>query len=572
MGVCIDKLPHSCGTTDGLQVFADSETSKVNGFCFACKSFIANPYGEPKSVDDIDLPDPKTPEQIEEELLEVTSYPSVDVRSRKLRGKFLEEFGIKTSLSEKDGRTPTGMYFPVTKDSEVTGYYVKTLSKPSYQWSIGEVKGGEPIGWTRAKKSGAYRLIITEGREDAVAAEAIFSMYGDEKYHPAIISLPNGVNSVSSSLTPLVEEINRLFKEVVLVYDQDKAGEEAIADTMLLFPKALSVTLPSKDVNDCLLDGVGKTAYKAMSFQASKPKNTRIIIASDEMHEAARKPTPYGELTWPYASMNKFLRNIRYGETIYVGAGVKMGKSELLNDIAGHFIKHHNVPVFMAKPEEGNQKTYKLMCNKMVGKVFHDPDVKFDLDAYDKAGAMLSGKLMMVNLYQHLGWESLKKDIIMAASLGAKAIFIDPITNLINGINSAEANTKLQEIAQELAAMALDLNVVIFIFCHLKAPEGNISRDAREKKYEKGQYTQLGNCPHEFGGDVLSSQFSGSRAMMRSCNLMLGLEGNKDPVLEKEVRNIRWLSILEDREFGNSERVPLYWNDKTTLFQEASSE
>ena len=567
-GVCVDKIPHSCGTTDGLQVYADSESGNVNGYCFSCKKFVPNPYGEPKKIEDIDLPKAKTPEEIAAEIDEVQYYPSKDVKSRKLRGKFFAEFGAKTSLSEQDGTTPTAMYFPITKKSQTTGYYVKTLSKPSYQWSIGEVKGGEPFGWREAKVSGAYKLIITEGREDAIATKAIFSMHGDEKYTPAVISLPNGTNSVQTSLSQISEEALRLFKEIVIVFDNDKSGQDAVSDAMLLFPKALSVILPENDPNDCLIKGVGKVAFKAMAFQAAAPKNTRIIIATQEMHIAAREPTPYGELTWPYPMMNKLLRNIRYGETIYVGAGVKMGKSELLNDIAGHLIKYHKVPVFMAKPEEANKKTYKLMCNKMVGKVFHDPDVPFDEKSFDEAGAMLQDKLMMINLYQHMGWDSLKKDIVYAAGMGAKVVFIDPVTNLTNGMNSGDANVKLQEIAQELASMALDLDIVIFIFCHLKAPEGNLSKDQRQKKYDKGEYTQLGSCPHEFGGDVISAQFAGSRSMMRSCNLMIGLEGNKDPNLETEIRNQRWLNILEDSEFGNSARVPLYWNSKTTLFKQ----
>ena len=56
--------------------------------------------------------------------------------------------------------------------------------------------------------------------------------------------------------------------------------------------------------------------------------------------------------------------------------------------------------------------------------------------------------------------------------------------------------------------------------------------------------------------------------MMRSCNLMIGLEGNKDPDLPEEVRNLRQLTILEDREFGNAESTTVYWNRNTTLFKE----
>lgn len=226
-----------------------------------------------------------------------------------------------------------------------------------------------------------------------------------------------------------------------------------------------------------------------------------------------------------------------------------MGKSELVNALAAHFIKEHGWKVFMAKPEEANNKTYKLLAGKIVGKIFHDPKVEFDYEEYDRAGEIIKDKVAMVNLYQHLGWESLKTDIREAANNGCKAIFVDPITNLTNGMNSADANTKLQEIAQELASMALDLNVVILIFCHLKSPDGGPD--------------------HEHGGAVLSSQFAGSRAMMRSCNLMIGLEGDKSPDLPKEEKNMRHLVLLEDREFGNTGRFSLYWDERTSLFNEA---
>ena len=227
---------------------------------------------------------------------------------------------------------------------------------------------------------------------------------------------------------------------------------------------------------------------------------------------------------------------------------MKMGKSEIVNSIATHLMVEHGLKIFLAKPEEANKKTYKMILGKVAGKVFHDPTVEFDYDAYDKAAELIKGKLCMLSLYQHLGWESLRADIMVAAAAGCKAVFIDPITNLTNGTSSGETNTVLQEIAQELAAMAKDLDIVVFIFCHLKAP--------------------LAGDSHERGGKVFSSQFSGSRAMMRSCNYMLGVEGNKDPDLDEDQRNMRKLIILEDREFGASGYVNLYWDKMTSLFNE----
>jgi twinkle protein len=265
------------------------------------------------------------------------------------------------------------------------------------------------------------------------------------------------------------------------------------------------------------------------------------------LHEAGKEPAVYGA-SWPWKHITEATRGIRLGETIYIGAGQKQGKSEVVNTLAAHFIREHGWKVFLCKPEEANKKTYKLVAGKLAGKFFHDPTKPFDEAAYDKAGREIGDNLMMLDLYQHVDFATLKGDIRQAVLEGCKAIIIDPITNFTNGMDAASANTKLQEIAQELAAMALDLNVVIFIFCHLRNPDSGL--------------------PHERGGEVLSSQFAGSRAMARSCNLMLGLEGNRDPNLSPEERNVRTLVLLEDREFGQTGRYGLYWDASTGLFNE----
>jgi twinkle protein len=188
------------------------------------------------------------------------------------------------------------------------------------------------------------------------------------------------------------------------------------------------------------------------------------------------------------------------------------------------------------------------VCSQTVGKIFHDPDVPFDFEAYDLASKTVGDNLFLLNLYQHLDWVSLRADIMAAVGQGAKAVFIDPITNLTNGIASGEANVALQEIAQELAALALDMQLIIWIFCHLKSPESGDS--------------------HERGGKVLSHQFAGSRAMMRSCHMMVGLEGNKDPNLPVLIRNQRKLVVLEDREFGASGIIPVMYDSNTGLYNE----
>ena len=570
MGQCLIKTAHSCGTRNGLQVY-EQEDGSLDGYCWSCNKYVANPLGVGKTVDDIPKAQrlTKSREEIQQELAEIGECGVVDLQDRRLRAGPLEYYGIKVGYDQADGATLKFLYFPYTNDDALQAYKVKLIEGKKF-WSVGDQSEVDLFGWEQAKASGARRLIIVEGELDAVALKVIFDGYEKAEYKdtiPAICSLPHGAGSAHKDISRLAPKIKKFFKEVSFCFDGDEPGQKATEECLKIFPGATTITLPCKDANDCILQGKGKAAYKAAKWNVWVPKNTRLVFG-EGLHEAAREVAQYGELTWPWDHINRKTRGIRYGETIYVGAGVKMGKSELLNELGAHFITNHGVKVFMAKPEEANKKTYKLMAGKVVGKVFHDPDREFDFEAYDKAGEVLKGKLAMVNLYQHLGWDSLKADIYAAASWGAKVIFIDPITNLTNGMDAALANIKLQEIAQELAAMALDLNLVVFIFVHLKAPEGNISKDARLKMYENGRYIGLGNCPHELGGDVSSNQFAGSRAMMRSCNYMLALKGNKDALLQDGVRNMRELELLEDREFGEVGNFPLWWNKNDTHFHE----
>jgi len=215
-------------------------------------------------------------------------------------------------------------------------------------------------------------------------------------------------------------------------------------------------------------------------------------------------------------------------------------------------ITEHDLPVFMAKPEEAIAKTYQMLVGKVAGKIFHDPKIPFDMNAFLEAEKKVGDKAIILDAYQFVDWDTLKADTKYAVvSEGVKDVFYDPITCFTNNMGAAEANEFLMEMTAELSAMSKDLNFTSYIFCHLKAPQQGPT--------------------HERGGEVLSTQFAGSRAMMRSCNMMLGLQGNKDPSLSPEQRNMRKLVLLEDREFGNVGGIDLYWNNQTGLFTEIKS-
>lgn len=565
-GQCITKIPHDCGTSDGLQVF-DRDDGTVDGFCFPCGKYVRHPYGNEKSTKDLPKPIIKTSEEVLRELEEITSYPVVDIRQKKLRKETLDFFGIKVAVSEADGETPTALYYPYHIGGQLTGYKVKIL-ETKRMWAIGSTRDVDFFGWQQALKQGARKIVITEGEDDAVALKRVIQRHSKSGYadYYAVVSLPSGAGSAKDMVYKNKDLLFKTFEEVILCFDQDKVGLEAVEDVVKLVPECTVMTCPDKDANDAVINGKSKALFNAL-WKAEAPKNTRLVFA-DDIFDDSNKPTEMGQLTYPWPHINKPLRNIRYGTTTYIGAGTKMGKSEVVDSMAVHFVTHDGVKVFLAKPEQTNGETMKKLAGKVAGIPFHDPEVPWDQEAYDKAGDAFRKEVALVNLYQHVGWESLQKDIIAAVNWGAKAVMIDPITNLTAGVPPGEANTLLQTITSDLSVMALDMNFAAFIFCHLKAHEGDIPLEKRKGYYAKDKYIGLGACPHEKGGTVLSSQFAGSRSMQQKCHTMLALEGNRDEALDENIRNMRSLKILEEREFGATGAFPLFWNKNTTLFKE----
>ncbi len=549
-GRCIEKLPHSCGSHDALQIYLDNQ-GKYSGYCHACNTYVPSPYkeGNAPAIKKTE----KTKEEIKEEIEEVSILPVVSLPDRKLEKDSLDYFDIKISLSEQDGTTPVLHHYPYYKAGEVVGYKNRLITGKTF-WSTGDIKKAEPFGWKQALETGARTLYITEGELDAVALfqalknKAKGTRYAE--YNPAVVSVKNGSSSAKKDLSAFASTLQNNFQEIVLVFDQDKAGKQAVEEVVQVIPYIQTVTIPGKDPNECVIKGHSLALCNAVLFKKNKPKNTRLILGTD-LISSARKETKMG-LSWPWPGLTKLTRGIRFGETVYLGSGVKMGKTTLVTKLIAHLIIEHSLKVLCVQPEEPIDKTFRLVTGQVAHRIFNDPEIPFDYEAYDKAAPVVGEKLVLLNLYQNLEWNVLRGDIISAVNDGCRAVFIDPITNLTNGIDAATANVVLQEFAQELAYLAKDLSIIIFLFCHLKAPASGL--------------------PHERGGTIYSSQFAGSRAMMRSCHLMLGLEGNKDPNLPQEERNTRKLVILEDRAYGATGYIPLYFDIKTGIYHEMKVE
>lgn len=531
-----------------VQLFEDDK-GNITGYCFALSKFVEDPFGnkteEEKAAMVKAAKKPKSTTDILEEMEAIANCTTAEVLERGLDKKILGYFEVKQGLCERDGKTPKYVLFPATVKGTTTGYFCRLLERKA-MWTIGNVADAEPFGWKQALvklKSGAKRLYITEGQYDAVALQKIIATNDKNMKFtkPACISLPNGVASVKS-LGKYIKDIEE-FSEVILAFDDDDAGHLAEKQAAMILPKAKVVRLPCKDANQCLIEGKGQDAWKAATFSMKEAYHSAIVKASD-LHEEARKPEAWG-YDWPWPSFTQKTRGLRTKETIYIGAGEKMGKSELVDHLAAWFSGENGIPILLIKPEQNKNKTYKKVAGKVVGKVFHDPSIEFDEVAYDKAKEFLD-KLYILDNFQGIEWGNVVREIRLAASLDVKIVFIDPLTNLVDGLAAAEKNVLLQKIAREATVLAQDLDIAIIFTCHLNTPpEGK---------------SWASDC------NITSKYFAGSRGMAQCCDIMMAFGGDKANE-DEAISNTRYLSVIEAREFEHA-KVNLSWERSNGLFTE----
>lgn len=194
----------------------------------------------------------------------------------------------------------------------------------------------EPIlfGW-QAIPADAREVIITEGEIDAMS----WAAYG----YPAM-SVPFG-GGKGAKQKWIESEYDRLerFERIYISTDMDKVGDEAAEEiaSRLGRHRCVRVSLPKKDANECLVDGVSQEDMARALLQAEN-------LDPDGLHS----PTDYTDrvvkLFWPEPGVSPGY-SVPYGKldgclyfrpgdlTLWTGASGS-GKSQVISDCIPHWI------------------------------------------------------------------------------------------------------------------------------------------------------------------------------------------------------------------------------------------
>lgn len=223
----------------------------------------------------------------------------------------------------------------------------------------------EPVlfGW-QAIPANARELVITEGEIDALS----WAAWG----FPAV-SVPFGGGGGAKQRNWIESEYERLerFERIYLALDMDEQGEaaaEAIAD-QLGRHRCLRVSMPRKDGNACLVDGVDEATMRACIEQAAHLDPEGLKRPSDYVDNVIRLFYPTNDTLigyhMPYAKLASLL-HFRPGEVSLWTGATGSGKSQILADCTVDWIKQGS-RICKSSLEMRPHQLLKRMAKQTVG-------------------------------------------------------------------------------------------------------------------------------------------------------------------------------------------------------------
>lgn len=487
----------NCGSSDANAHFSDG-----HAYCFSCQHYT---HG--------DSPEPARRPRMSGDLIEPGDH-----RELRKRGISLETTRKwNYTVGEHKGR-PVQIAPYYDESGNLVGQKIRYPDKTfAVRGKVSDSLFGQHL-WG----GGGKLVVVTEGEIDAMSV----SQAQGNKW--PVVSLPNGAQSAKKALSKNLDWLLR-FEHVVLMFDSDEPGQEAIESVAPLFPpgRVKVATLPRKDANEMLVAGEVKELLGCM-WNAS-PYRPATVVTVEDIFEEALKPIEWG-FSWPWETLTQATYGIQRGRVYTYGAGTGVGKSDVFAQVAMHTRTVHGLPIAMVSLEQAPTETLNRLAGKYAGLPFHIPDGSWEEEQRIEALTTLRD---LSGIYFRNQWGLDDYEAIsqwmrwLVVSEGVKDIFVDHLTGIATGGDRDERET-LEAAMAEFASLAKELDFTLHIVSHLNTPDGT---------------------PHEEGGRVMIKHFRGSRAIGYWSHFMLALERNTQEQDEAK-RHITTFRILKDRLSG----------------------
>lgn len=527
--------------------------------------------------------------QTKELVADVIKYPTAVWDERGIRKETFEHFGVKMSVSEQDGKTPTAIYYPYyDQKGKVTGYKKRdlTLDKEDkfHFTTVGRVKetcklfGQKEAEELPQKKS---KLIYTEGENDVLASwqACVDSVSGNEKFkhlRPAVVGLSLGCGNAASATAHNLKFINQ-YERVTLAFDNDEAtpseyakgvrrgkeATEAVASQLTGSVELFVVEYPNglKDANDVLLSD-SKTLANIVSFPDKKYVAEKVVLASELDFDDLIKPRVMGmQLDW-CPKLMEMTGGPRKGELWILTGPSGFGKSTIASAIAYSIAEQGSRVAYIALEETKKESAQRMVAARIginYNTYKHNPVAcGIPIDVQKEAFAWMQEEDRFVFL-DHFGslpiQELVTKLKYLLHALQVEFVILDHISMMISGIETTDERKLLDITMTELAGFCASNDMGVIAISHLNRGV------AQEFKPPKGEEDR------PFWVHVRKEDLRGSASVEQLSWVIIGTEPEIKP--DRTRGRIR-LVVLKNRPFGYlGEADTLRMNGQTGKLEEA---
>jgi len=516
-----DKLKQPCPlcpSSDAVGINADGSAK-----CFSCGEFMPN-YNN--ACEGKTMTEPQTTQQKQpDSVLEGNFMALTD---RKISQATAQKYGVK-AVQDLKGQVVKHLY-PYYNGHELSATkYRNTISKDFF---VSGSYNDTGLFGQQLFKGGKY-VTITEGECDAMAA---YELLGSKW---AVVSIKRGAQGAVKDIKESLEFFEE-FENVIIAFDNDKAGKEASVKVARLFKpgKARILTLPNgfKDPNDMLRSNKHKDFVE--SWWASKVYTPSGVINVSEQREKFHNREKKPSVPYPYEGLNKKLYGLRQGELVTLTGGTGLGKSSVTRELEHHLIKSTTDNVGIIALEEDWRRTIDgILSIEANARLYVDEErEKFSKEELDKMFDILydGENKNRVWVHSHFGTNDIDdiftKLRFMIIGCDCKWVVIDHLHMLVSAVHDGDERRAIDAIMTRLRSLVEETGAGIILVSHLRRVDGN-----------KG---------HENGIEVSLSHLRGSNSIGQLSDCVIALERNQQSDDPEEARTTR-LRVLKSRYTGD---------------------
>ena len=519
-----DKLHQPCplcNSSDACSINADGSAK-----CFSCGEFMPN-YNN--SCEGKDMVQQTTTNQ--------TAFKQPDnidagvfstLTDRRISQDTAKKFGVKV-VHDLQGKVIKHMY-PYYNGHEISATKIRSVDKKDFFVNGSYNETG--LFGQQLFKGGKY-VTVTEGECDAMAA---YELLGSKW---AVVSIKRGAQGAVKDIKESLEFFDD-FENVIVAFDNDKAGKDAAVKVARLFKpgKARILTLPNgfKDPNDMLRENRHKDFVEA--WWASKVYTPSGVINVTEQREKFHNREKKQSIPYPYEGLNKKLYGLRQGELVTLTGGTGLGKSSVTREIEHWLVKQTQDNVGIIALEEDWRRTIDgILSIEANARLYIDQErEKFSKEELDKMFDILydGENKNRVWVHSHFGTNDIDdiftKLRFMIIGCDCKWVVVDHLHMLVSAVHEGDERRAIDTIMTRLRSLVEETGAGIILVSHLRRVDGN-----------KG---------HENGIEVSLSHLRGSNSIGQLSDCVIALERNQQSEDPDEARTTR-LRVLKSRYTGD---------------------